>query len=853
MKLVGFDPASAPKFARNGGPMRFAFVPFGLTVVLLGCGRGAAPPSVPPKPFEATEKAGPSSAIAPVAAPVATNSPKPAEPDTLRPLRIATSDPGIAGPSTADHEDLTWKLADGSALKVDSDGIFQPMHEGTATLTAESADGRRFVQPVIVSNAHEPDFSEDIAPILTRHGCNSGACHGRLDGQNGFKLSLFGYAPAEDYRSLTRDASGRRVDTIAPDRSLLLMKATGRVPHGGGQAMPPGAADAARILTWVAQGARFSAKSPRHLTKLRLSTESIERSQPSRLTLHAFAEYDDGTVRDVSAWASWKSLDDRVATVDRFGRVVINEPGETYIVARFGSYVRTSRVVFAGKRLTDEELAPLAGGSFIDAKVAEHLKALGVPPAVAADDATFLRRVTLDLVGRLPEPAEIRRFLKDTAPDKREKLVDSLFADSDFVRFWSLKFGDLLSISTTRQGNAAAFYLLWLQESLSADKPWNLMAKELLTARGTPASRTEAAAAYALENVDPVVAGQAAAQRFLGVRLRCAQCHDHPFDVWTQTQAHQFAAFFAKVRPSAPAPGDSMQRVKIAYFPEGQVIHPLSKSPVSPHVLSGAQPKLAPDTDPLPALAEWMTAPDNPFFAKAFSNWLWAQFFATGLVDPIDDLSASNPPSHPDLLDALAKRFVESGYRVKPMIREIVLSRTYGLSSVSDDRNRLFERFNAFQAPRPLSAQQAADALAQATGVPNRFANKPTGTRAIEIQDPATPSPLLETLGRCDRQAACATTDSSAISLRQSLLWIGSDTVDAKVAAVSGYVRQLLELDPEPDSIVENLYLRTLSRFPSDKETAHWREAISQAGDRAEIVEDLFWALLNTREFQFNH
>jgi hypothetical protein len=482
------------------------------------------------------------------------------------------------------------------------------------------------------------------------------------------------------------------------------------------------------------------------------------------------------------------------------------------------------------------------------------LKALGVAPSPSADDATFLRRVTLDIVGRLPEPAEIRRFVKDTDPEKRRKVVDGLLADADFVRFWSLKYGDLLGVGAARQANAAPFYLLWLQDRIGKDAPWTETVRLLLTTRGTPASRPDAAASYSLENIDPVAASQTTAQRFLGLRLRCAQCHDHLFDVWTQTQAHEFAAFFAKARPVPPAPGDAMMRnVKIGYFPGGEVIHPLTKQKVSPHVPAGVQPEIEKDGDPLPALANWITGPDNPFFARAYVNWLWSQFFATGIVHPADDLSASNPPSNPEVLDALVEMCRENGFKLKPLIREIVLSRVYGLSSVPTEANRLFGRFDAFHQARPMTAQQAADALAQVTGIPNRYANKPTGTRAIDIQDPNVPSQLLETLGRCDRRESCASTSVSEISLRQSLLWIGSDTVDGKVASVNGYVKQLLELDPEPDSIVESLFLRTLSRFPTEQEKLHWRDEITKAADRAEIVEDLFWALLNTREFQFVH
>jgi hypothetical protein len=298
-----------------------------------------------------------------------------------------------------------------------------------------------------------------------------------------------------------------------------------------------------------------------------------------------------------------------------------------------------------------------------------------------------------------------------------------------------------------------------------------------------------------------------------------------------------------------------MGRTRIGYFPEGQVAHPRTQETLQPKVLSGNQPTISADSDPLPALADWVTSTENPFMARAFVNWLWAQFFATGLVDPVDDLSAANPPTHPELLDALGRRFIELKYQVRPMITEILESRVYQASSIPNAQNSRFARLNAFQSPRILSAQQLADALAQATGIPNRYANKPTGTRAVEIQDPSTGSALLDTLGRCGRLEACVASSGgrATTSLRQSLLWISSDTVDGKVGAVSGYIRQMLDLEPEPDEIVENLFLRTVCRFPTDSEKKHWNEVIASAKNRPEIVEDLFWALLNTREFLFNH
>lgn len=810
----------------------------------LGCGERNPGGTQPPPPSSPVQNA---------ARPEKSKAGKGPEPVSLPEQELRLNDPAITGPVGLRTTNHFWRIASGDSVRVNSDGLIEAVTPGTATLVA-SIDNRQTSLAIRVPESEPLDFRHDIMPILTRSGCNSGGCHGRLDGQNGFKLSLFGYAPEADFQAIVKDAGGRRVNPIEPESSLFLQKAAGQAPHGGGQAVSPGSANYRQLVRWIRENMPLEGSKARQIKSFRIDPSELRPGSSGVYALHALAEYDDGRVRDVSTWADWKSLDPRVASVEPGGLLTVNETGYADVVARFGSSFATARVTLPNPVLQEMDFNSLVSNSFIDSIVLDPLTTLNIPPSPLADDATFLRRVTLDLVGRLPDPVEIRRFLKDEAPDKRAKVVAELFKDADFTKFWSLKFGDLLQISTARQGNAAAFYLLWLQDQISRGEAWDTMVKQLLTTRGDPATIKEAAAAYSLENRDPVQASQLTAARLMGVRLRCAQCHDHPFDAWTQTQAHEFAAFFAKVRPIEAMPGQMMARPRVGYFAQGQVLHPRTNAKLEPRVLAGKQPELKPDTDPEIALANWMTSPENPFFARAFVNWLWAQFFASGLVDPVDDLATGNPPSNPHLLDALAKRFVELKFQVRPMIAEILASHTYQLSSESNKFNRYSARLNAFQAPRPLTAQQQADTLAQATGVANRFANKPTGTRAIEIQDPATASNLLDTLGRCNRADACGTRGGgSSGTLRQSLLWISSDTVDGKVGALGGYVRQMLDLEPSADEIAENLYLRTLCRFPTDTEKKHWRETIEAAGNRAEVVEDLFWALLNSREFLFNH
>ena len=442
--------------------------------------------------------------------------------------------------------------------------------------------------------------------------------------------------------------------------------------------------------------------------------------------------------------------------------------------------------------------------------------------------------------------------MADADPDKRAKRVDALLKERFFARFWQIKLGDLLAISTQRLGNGSGQYQSWLIDNLTLNTPWDAMVRELLTTIGDPTQRETAAANYALDGIDAKVQAEQAAQRFLGLRIRCAQCHDHPFDVWTQDDYFGLAATFAKVGRGAGGPAGGMRPV-VKLDPKGQVEHPRTRQPASPRLLDGTPVVVAEDVDPRRALADWVTSPGNPYFARAMANWAWAQLFGRGLADPADDLSRSNPPVHPELLDALARHFVDHKYDLRDLIRTIATSEAYALSSNPVPGNERDTRLFSHQIPRPLTAHQMADALAQVTDVPNRFPNRGVGTRAIEIFDPSVASTILDTFGRCGRDVGCSAVATPALSLRQSLLLIGGDVVESKVSSLHGYLANLLALDPAPDEVVENLYFRTLCRPPTDAERDHWTAELKSAASFREACEDLFWSLLNTKEFAFNH
>jgi hypothetical protein len=785
---------------------------------------------------------------------------------TLQPasITLAPDDFGaqvLAQDSATGGRDITgevaWSVEPTGIVAIDA-GYLTAIRPGKATLKATYAGAASEAEVTVRDAADRPwDIGEDIVPILSRAGCNTGGCHGRADGQNGFHLSIFGYDPVGDFADLTRNGGGRRVSRMSPASSLLLMKATGAAPHVGGRRIEPGSADYRRLEAWIADGAPMSrGKTHGSLSGIRVEPSEVRLDEPGSRQLRFFAKYGDGHERDVTRQAVTKTLDDSAATIDGKGKVSLLRRAETDLVVRYGSQVVSARV---GTVINPDLKFDFAGRprrNFVDDELLKRLAALKVPPSPPATDAAFLRRVTLDLTGQQPRPEQVREYLADKDPEKRVKVVDRLLTDRDFNRFWEIKLGDMLEITSARPdiGQTAGIYQGWVKARLAENMPWDKFVRTLLTAIGDPATREDAPANYALEGLDPKEQAEKTAQRFLGLRIRCAQCHDHPFDVWTQDDYFGLAATFAMVdRGGGPMPGGMMARAKIRIEPEGTVEHLRTRKPAEPKLLTRQPIKVGPNDDPRKVLADWMTAPDNPFFARAMANWTWAQLFGKGIADPPDDLSRSNPPVHPELLDALAKHFVAHKYDLRDLIRTIATSEAYAMSSATVPENASDNRLFSHQMPRPLTAHQMADALAQATDVPNRFANQPAGKRAIEIADPAVASPILETFGRCTRQNGCASVQSPALSLRQALLLIGGDVVEGKVTHPNGYLANLLELKPSPEEIVENLYLRTLCRPPTAEESSRWTAELKLSESPREAAEDLFWALLNSREFAFNH
>jgi hypothetical protein len=835
---------------------------------LAGCGgTGVAPTAaVPPAVAPPTDQKPPPSGATPAVSTTreeTASKPKesPAIVVTPATVTIAPGDPGVQLVATRNEtahgrrnaSAKAWKVEPEGIVTVDAGGYITPLAPGKASILATFESGNVEVPVVVEGSADRAwDFGEDIVPIFTRAGCNTGGCHGKASGQNGFQLSFLGYDPQGDYDRIARDASGRRLARMNPAESLLLAKATGRVAHGGGQRVRPGSIEYRTLLAWLEAGApRIQGKSRGALTAIRVEPADVRLDEPGPQQMRVLAKYADGHERDVTRLASYRVNDDAALSITPEGKAVLLKRAEANLVVRYQSQVVSTRLATLINPDLEFDFAKLKRRNFIDDELFKRLESLKVPPSPPASDAVFLRRVSLDLTGLQPQPEEVRRFLADPDPDKRLQLVDRLIASHEFVLYWKIKFGDMLQISQGRFGNGASYYHTWLQEQLEKNAPWDESVHTLLTALGNPMEVGGGPANYALDGPDAKTQAEQTAQRFLALRIRCAQCHDHPFDVWTQDDYFGLAAFFAKVQRT---PLGMAGRTEVKLNPKGEVEHLRTRKPAPPRLLAGAVVTVKADEDPRKQLAAWITSADNPFFARATANWVWAQFFGKGLADPPDDLSKSNPPVHPDLLDALGRHFVAHKYDLRDLIRTVVTSEAYGVSSGTVPGNEKDTRLFSHHIPRPLAAHQMADALAQATDVPNRFPNQGRAIRrAIEVCEPSTASAILDTFGRCSRISGCSSVSTPPLSLRQSLLLIGGDVIESKVTSLNGYLSSLLELKPEADEIVENLYMRVLCRPPTPEELSRWSAELKQSKSLREAAEDLFWSLLNSREFSFNH
>ena len=692
------------------------------------------------------------------------------------------------------------------------------------------------------------DFTHDVKPLLSRLGCNGASCHGKAEGQNGFKLSVFGNDPLGDYQSILKEGRGRRVTLAALEESLLLRKATGEVGHGGGVRIQTGSRAYKVLAEWIRHGLVYEDQDRPALLALRMEPESKVLPFGGEQPLKVVARYADGREVDVTWQSVFHSNDVGMAKVDESGQVTIGGSiGQTAVMARFQGKVSVFQAIVPrpGPKVN---LPARPVFNFIDKRVDQHLERLNVHPSGLADEATYLRRVYLDLIGTLPTANETEDFLNNNRPDKRAQLVQRLMTRPEFADYWALKWSDLLRVDRLALGHKNAFaYYGWIRDAVSENRPLDKWTRELLTAEG-PLSDQPAGFFYKVA-AKPGEMAAMTSQIFLGVRITCAECHQHPYDQWTQQDYHGMRGFFEQVKYKKLGPAEALLAEG---NPKGK--HPRTGKPVFPYALGTVMPEVAPEGDRRRALADWMTRPDNPWFARNLANRLWAHFMGRGLVEPVDDLRATNPPSNPELLDGLATALVESKYDLQAMINLITASRTYQLSSKPNQTNKQDERNYSRALLRRLPAEVLLDAVSQVTGVQEKFHGVPAGSRAIQLWDSQVQHYFLKLFGRPARASVCECERAVGASMAQALHLMNSPQLETKLNHAGGQIAQITAHHKDDASLARELYLTVFNRMPLVGEQERVVQHLgSRRFQRQKAVEDLVWAMMNSVEFIFNH
>lgn len=709
-------------------------------------------------------------------------------------------------------------------------------------------------------------FVTDVVPILTKLGCNSGGCHGKASGQNGFKLSLLGFEPEMDYRALVKEARGRRIFPGEADRSLLLLKATGTMPHGGGRRLDRDSDDYRVLRSWIARGAAPASADDPVLQRIELSPQQQVVSTNSTQQLLVTARFSDGTSRDVTRQAVYESNESEIASVGSSGLVETHSQNGLFaVMVRFGGKIATFHAAVPFESNPDLAAAVRTRlveleqqhDSEIDRLLIQQWRRLAITPSDPTDDATFIRRASLDICGTLPKREEVETYIADQSSDKRAHLIDRLLERPEYASYFALKWADILQnrgsgYSTSKQRAGTALFSGWIRDSIASNKPYNQFVSEIITASGSQ-NENPPAIWYRQVRTQPDYV-ESVAQAFLGVRIQCAQCHHHPFDRWSQGDYYGLAAVFARVgRKGGFADAEVPTNEVIYVKDQGQVFHPRNGRLMLPKALGGPEFELTRYDDPRQSLAGWMTAADNPFFARTMANRMWAHFHGRGIIHPIDDARSTNPPTNPELLDALAADFVASGYDVKHLIRVICNSYSYGLEAAPNELNRddtqTFARFY----PRRLAAEVLLDGISQVLAAPTPFSGLPSGTRAIELPDENVPASFLDVFGRPARTSACECERVDAPGLSQALTLINSKEIQRKLTAEDAYAARLASNEQSHEENSTDIFLSVLGRPPRTEELETAVGFLKSEEDRAEAYRSLLWSLLATNEFLFNH
>jgi mono/diheme cytochrome c family protein len=727
---------------------------------------------------------------------------------------------------------------------------------GAPSLTASSSS--ELINPRSATERQTaPSFVRDVLPAMAKAGCMAGSCHAKAEGQNGFKLSVFSYDPVSDHAEIVKEGRGRRIFPAAPDESLLLLKPTMAVDHGGGQRIESGSDTYKLIREWIRTGMAYQHTNEPAL--VRISVEPRERTYRKRAkqALRVTAHYADDSTRDVTRLADYVSNDKEIAQVDEVGAVRVGTfPGQTVVVARYMGFVDAARVAIpADRTLPASRYAKLPKNNFIDELAYAHFQKLGFFPSDLCADSEFLRRSSLDAIGVLPTVEEARAFLADTNPNKRERWIERLLQHSAYGDYWANKWADLLRPNPDRVGIKSVYTLdQWLRESFRVNKPYDQFARELLTAEGS--NHHYGPAVVYRDRREPPELTTMFSQLFLGTRMECAKCHHHPTEKWTQEDFYQFAAFFGPVKQKGAglSPPISAGAETFYFGGSGSVKHPVTEQVMQPRPPDGPSLDIATNSDPRRALADWVINPANPFFAKAAVNRVWGVFFGRGFVDPVDDFRSSNPVSNEPLLNALAEHFVENRYDLKRVMRAIMSSRLYQLSSVPSEFNLKDTKNFSRSYRRRLPAEVMLDAVADVTGVPEEFEGCPPGTRASQTWSYKIDSHFMDAFGRPNSSSDCPCERDARTSVVQSLHMMNSRSLQTKLAHKEGRTRALAESKMTPEEIVTELYLATFSRPPTPDELAKAAAAFDHDNaSRQTATEDILWALLNSPEFVFNH
>lgn len=764
----------------------------------------------------------------------------------------------ITGDSAADvTRTAKYAIQPEGILQIDETGLVTPLADGEAVITAQQGDHSANIK-VLVSGFASPlplSFRNQVVPIFTKLGCNGGGCHGKSGGQNGFKLSLLGFYPEDDYEFLRKESRGRRIFPGAPAESLLLTKATGRTPHGGGKRMDLNSYEYRMLVSWIQQGMPYGQGEDPSVVAIKCYPEARVMPQSTEQQISVIATYSDGTTEDVTRMALYEANDSEMAECSETGLVTtLDLAGEVAIMARYQGQVSTFRATIPLG--ADTSGMPPAVNT-VDTAVFNKLRLLGIPPSEISDDSTFLRRVSLDVTGALPTDEKVRSFLADTSATKRDQLIDELLDSTAYADHFANKWNFILRNKKSKGEDTAGTHLFhqWIWDSVYENKPYDRFVREIITASGEPLVNPAVTWFREVDQVEEQV--EDTAQLFLGIRIQCARCHHHPFEKWSQNDYYSMAAFFNRVGKKAIPGVPGGFRDRQIFHNEGVATanNPRSGASLRPAGLGTPALDIAAESDPRVELANWMSDPANPFFAKSLVNRYWKHFFNRGIVEPEDDMRATNPPTNPELLDSLAQQFIESGFDTKQLIRTICRSNTYQLSSLPNEYNANDKQNFSRYYPRRLSAEALYDGFHQVTMTSENFGGMPAGTRAIQLADSSNGPYFLKVFGMPEGDTACECERSQDANLAQSLHLLNSKEIQDKISKNEARAAKLAaETERSHEERITELYQIVFARNPRADEMKVATEYIGRHVEAPKIAyEDILWALINTKEFLFNH